>query len=374
MAGNTRIFFVSAAYAALSICAADLWGAPKVSNVPELAGKSVVFVERKQFPQDHHNTANIFQLGEINEGAWNACAGNSAMYKADFDSSGNLAAIRKLVSSKDGIVRDPEISFDAKKIVFSMRENLGDSYGIYELDLPSGKFVRLTRVAEACDIDPAYLGDGSIVFASTRAAKYCGCNRHIMCNLYKMDPDGANIVQIGNSIEFEHMPHVLRDGRILYTRWEYVDRNFSGAQGLWTCNPDGTAHALYWGQETKQPCLNAVQMPESTTVAAILGSCHNIAWGALAVIDRKIDVEGEKSVVKIFPPEARKLIDKPGDVFADSMNALKIKYEDPEPVSEKLIEIFHLPSDDGGFLYSPDTPRIHSPIPVQGINYMILST
>ena len=156
MAGNTRIFFVSAAYAALSICAADLWGAPKVSNVPELAGKSVVFVERKQFPQDHHNTANIFQLGEINEGAWNACAGNSAMYKADFDSSGNLAAIRKLVSSKDGIVRDPEISFDAKKIVFSMRENLGDSYGIYELDLPSGKFVRLTRVAEACDIDPAY--------------------------------------------------------------------------------------------------------------------------------------------------------------------------------------------------------------------------
>lgn len=337
MAGNTRIFFVSAAYAALSICAADLWGAPKVSNVPELAGKSVVFVERKQFPQDHHNTANIFQLGEINEGAWSACAGNSAMYKADFDSSGNLAAIRKLVSSKDGIVRDPEISFDAKKIVFSMRENLGDSYGIYELDLPSGKFVRLTRVAEACDIDPAYLGDGSIVFASTRAAKYCGCNRHIMCNLYKMDPDGANIVQIGNSIEFEHMPHVLRDGRILYTRWEYVDRNFSGAQGLWTCNPDGTAHALYWGQETKQPCLNAVQMPESTTVAAILGSCHNIAWGALAVIDRKIDVEGEKSVVKIFPPEARKLIDKPGDVFADSMNALKIKYEDPEPVSEKLV-------------------------------------
>lgn len=337
MAGNTRIFFVSAAYAALSFCAADLWGAPKVSNVPELAGKSVVFVERKQFPQDHHNTANIFQLGEINEGAWNACAGNSAMYKADFDSSGNLAAIRKLVSSKDGIVRDPEISFDAKKIVFSMRENLGDSYGIYELDLPSGKFVRLTRVAEACDIDPAYLGDGSIVFASTRAAKYCGCNRHIMCNLYKMDPDGANIVQIGNSIEFEHMPHVLRDGRILYTRWEYVDRNFSGAQGLWTCNPDGTAHALYWGQETKQPCLNAVQMPESTTVAAILGSCHNIAWGALAVIDRKIDVEGEKSVVKIFPPEARKLIDKPGDVFADSMNALKIKYEDPEPVSEKLV-------------------------------------
>lgn len=329
--------FLAAAAALLWLCAPAAFSAPKIERVPELAGKSLVFVERKQFPQDHHNTANIFQFGEINEGAWNACAGNSTMYIVDFDGEGNPAAPKVLAHSKDGIVRDPEVSYDAKKIVFSMRGNRKDSYSIYETDLNSGKTVRLTRVAEACDIDPAYLGDGSIVFASTRAAKYCGCNRHIMCNLYKMDSDGSNIVQIGNSIEFEHMPHVLRDGRILYTRWEYVDRNFSGAQGLWTCNPDGTAHTLYWGQETKQPCLNAVQMPDSTTVAAILGSCHNIAWGALAIIDRKIDVEGEKSVVKIFPAEARKLIDKPGDVFADSMNALKLKYEDPEPLSEKLI-------------------------------------
>ena len=220
--------FLAADAALLWLCAPAAFSAPKIERVPELAGKSLVFVERKQFPQDHHNTANIFQFGEINEGAWNACAGNSTMYIVDFDGEGNPAAPKVLAHSKDGIVRDPEVSYDAKKIVFSMRGNRKDSYSIYETDLNSGKAVRLTRVAEACDIDPAYLGDGSIVFASTRAAKYCGCNRHIMCNLYKMDSDGSNIVQIGNSIEFEHMPHVLRDGRILYTRWEYVDRNFSG--------------------------------------------------------------------------------------------------------------------------------------------------
>lgn len=48
-------------------------------------------------------------------------------------------------------------------------------------------------------------------------------------------------------------------------------------------------------------------------------------------------MEGEKSVVKIFPESARKLIDKPGDKYADSMKAVKIKYEDPEPISEKFI-------------------------------------
>ena len=222
-------FFLKLSVLLLSSAA---FSAPKVARVPELAGKSIVFVERKQFPQNHHNTANIFQFGEINEDAWKACAGMSTMYMVDFDAKGEPSALKVLAHSKDGIVRDPEISYDAKKVVFSMRLGRSDSYSIYEIDLFSGKTVRLTHVAEACDIDPVYTGDGSIVFASTRAAKYCGCNRHIMCNLYKMDSDGSNIVQIGNSIEFEHTPHVLRDGRILYTRWEYVDRNFSGAQGL----------------------------------------------------------------------------------------------------------------------------------------------
>lgn len=205
------------------------------------------------------------------------------------------------------------------------------------MDLKSRKIKQLTRLAEVSDIDPIYLPDGDIAFASTRAAKYCGCNRHIMCNLYKMSPDGANITQIGNSIEFEGTPSITRDGKILYTRWEYVDRNFSGAQGLWTCNPDGTRHALYWGKETKNPALNGIQIPNSNKVAAILSSCHDIAWGALAIIDKNIGVEGEKSVVKIFPESARKLIDKPGDKYADSMKAVKIKYEDPEPISEKFI-------------------------------------
>lgn len=308
-----------------------------VETVPELAGKSIVCVVRNQYPVDHHNTANIFQRGEINQNSWKkASAGGSSLLKIDFDGSGKPKT-ETLLSLPEGIVRDPEVSPDASRILFSMRKDFGDSFGICELDLRTRQVRRLTRLAEVSDIDPVYLPDGDIAFASTRAAKYCGCNRHIMCNLYKMSPDGSNITQIGNSIEFESTPSVMRDGRILYTRWEYVDRNFSGAQGLWTCNPDGTRHALYWGQETKNPALNGVQMPGSSKVAAILSSCHDIAWGALAVIDRNAGIEGEKSVVKIFPASARKLIDKPGDKFADSMKAVRLKYEDPEPVSESLL-------------------------------------
>lgn len=325
------LFFVAFLISTFSAFAAEF-----VKSKP-LADKSIVCVLRAQYPVDHHNTANIFQRGEINQNSWHKLAkGGSRLFKIDFDAEGNPSQTILLELPK-GIIRDVEASYDASHILFSMRKSFEDSYHIYEMDLQSRKIKQLTRLAEVSDIDPIYLPDGDIAFASTRAAKYCGCNRHIMCNLYKMSPDGANITQIGNSIEFEGTPSITRDGKILYTRWEYVDRNFSGAQGLWTCNPDGTRHALYWGQETKNPALNGIQIPNSNKVAAILSSCHDIAWGALAIIDKNIGVEGEKSVVKIFPESARKLIDKPGDKYADSMKAVKIKYEDPEPISEKFI-------------------------------------
>ena len=325
------LFFVAFLISTFSAFAAEF------AKSKPLADKSIVCVLRAQYPVDHHNTANIFQRGEINQNSWHKLAkGGSRLFKIDFDAEGNPSQTILLELPK-GIIRDVEASYDASHILFSMRKSFEDSYHIYEMDLKSRKIKQLTRLAEVSDIDPIYLPDGDIAFASTRAAKYCGCNRHIMCNLYKMSPDGANITQIGNSIEFEGTPSITRDGKILYTRWEYVDRNFSGAQGLWTCNPDGTRHALYWGQETKNPALNGIQIPNSSKVAAILSSCHDIAWGALAIIDKNIGVEGEKSVVKIFPESARKLIDKPGDKYADSMKAVKIKYEDPEPISEKFI-------------------------------------
>ncbi|NTV37822.1 MAG: hypothetical protein HGA82_01285, partial [Anaerolineales bacterium] len=104
-------------------------------------------------------------------------------------------------------------------------------------------FIKYLGAKDVDDLDPLYLPDGSIVFSSTREPKYCMCNRHIMANLFRMDADGANIHQIGKSTLFEGHGTLMPDGRILYDRWEYVDRNFGDAQGLWTVNPDGTSHA-----------------------------------------------------------------------------------------------------------------------------------
>lgn len=306
----------------------------------KLAGKSIVFAVHRQYAKSHHNTDTMAQTKEVSAGLWSKQAGDSSLVRLDFDAAGKVKKTDILLSTNTGTIRDPDVSFDAKKVVFSMRKNDKDDFHIYEIDLASGKVKQLTKIADACDIDPIYLPTGEIVFASSRAAKYCGCNRHIMCNLYRMNPDGSNIIQIGNSIEFEHNPSVMRDGRILYTRWEYVDRNFGGAQALWTCNPDGTRHALYWGQETSNPSLNGVQMPNSSKVAAILSICHDRPWGALVVIDRSVGIEGEKSVLKIYPKSARERIGREKNItekWGDAMWPLKLKYEDPCPLSENLI-------------------------------------
>jgi hypothetical protein len=288
--------------------------------------ESLVFVSRKQYSQDHHNTATIFQKGEINA---NSFTPGASLQVLDLESGSTTT----LFSTKTGIIRDPEVSFSGEKIIFSYRKNLDDDYHIYEIDADGKNLKQLTFAKGVSDIDPIYLPNNQIVFSSTREPKYCMCNRHIMANLYRMNPDGSNIVQLGKSTLFEGHAALLDDGRLVYDRWEYVDRNFGDAQGLWTVNPDGTRHAIYYGNNTSSPggIIDPRPLPDSKLMLCIFGSCHDRPWGALALIDRSRGVDGEEAVVRIWPEHARELIGK-GDW--DTFMKLDTRYEDPFPLSE----------------------------------------
>ena len=200
------------------------------------------------------------------------------------------------------------------------------------------------------DIDPVYLPDGQIVFASTRDTKYCGCNQHIQANLFRMHADGSNIHQIGRNNLFESRPSLMPDGRILYDRWEYVDRHFGPSFGLWTSAPDGCNHALFYGNNAWSPgaIFDAQMLPDSQLVIATLGACHDRPWGALAIIDRRRGLDGEEPLVKTWPPDIKEkkylsndrqynqgqeqrhpVVDQ-----IDLFQELSIKYEDPFPLDE----------------------------------------
>ena len=288
--------------------------------------REILFVEREQYALDHHNTETLFQWGEINGEKFR---GGAALRALDV----TTGAVRTLLSTETGVIRDPELSFDGRKIIFSMRPRRDAWYHLYEINTDGTGLRQLTFAPGVSDIDPLYLPDGGILFTSTREPKYCMCNRHIMGNLYRMDADGANIVQIGGSTLFEGHAALLNDGRILYDRWEYVDRNFGDAQGLWTVNPDGTKHAIYYGNNTASPggVIDGRHVPGSDLVVCVFGSCHDRPWGAVALLDRKRGVDGAEPVVAIWPEQAREMIGV-GDY--DYFMRLPMRYEAPYPLDE----------------------------------------
>ena len=295
---------------------------------PLVSGHPLLVVVRRQYKSDHHNTATMFQTGEINTGSFQ---GGGALKAIELAGGGK---VKTLLEVPQGVIRDPDVDFDGKKVLFSMRSDRADDYHIYEIGGGGSGLKQLTFGSSVSDIDPIYLPDGRILFGSTREPKYCMCNRHIMCNLFTMDSDGANIQQIGHSTLHEGHPALLPDGRIIYDRWEYIDRNFGDAQGVWSVAADGTNHCIYWGNNTNSPggVLDSRAIPGTERFIANFSSCHDRPWGALAIIDRRLGMDGKGPVIRTWPADA---IDLVGKGNYDTFTRVKPKYEDPYPLSEK---------------------------------------
>ena len=353
-----------------------------------LKGHQILYVRRPQYNYDHHNTETLFQTGEISTRLFQ---GNSALRlwnPAD-------GSVRTLIDVPHGTVRDPALHFDATKVLVSIRKDITDDYNIYELQLNAvtepivltGKdsqadgvvLKQLTSLPGVSDIDPLYLPDDRILFGSTREPKYCMCNRHIVCNLFTMNADGSNVLQIGHSTLFEGHSSLLPDGRIMYYRWEYVDRNFGDAQGIWTTNPDGTNHALFWGNNTASPgaVIDPVVLPGSNSVfLATLTSCHDKPWGAIGLIDRRLGLNGKEPFLQTWPPEAMDLIQEHGVNRYDDFLRIQGRFEDPFPLSDtaflasgtvgrgEVTGIWILHRGGGQTLVHTDDPGCFDPIPV----------
>ncbi|MCY2995581.1 MAG: hypothetical protein NTY19_48185 [Planctomycetota bacterium] len=298
---------------------------------PLVRGQPILYVARHQYRPDHHNTETIFVVGQTN------CANytpGGALKLLDL-TTGRTSVL--VDPGPEGVVRDPEVSWDGAKIIFAMRRSRQENYHLYEVSREGAALRQLTSAPDATDIDPLYLPDGSIAFSSTREPKFCMCNMHIMANLYRMDADGANIHQISKNTLFDGHPVLLPDGRILYDRWEYVDRDYGSCQGLWTMNPDGTQPASYWAHNTASPgvVLDARPIPGTERVVCVFSACHDRPWGALAVVDRQRGLDASKThldpVIRLWPPTATALIDR---ADFDAFRAVTPKYEDPYPLGD----------------------------------------
>ncbi len=154
--------------------------------------------------------------------------------------------LKVLVDDPKGAVRDPQVHYDGKKILFSYRKGGSNHYNLYEIDIDGTHLRRITS-GPWQDIEPTYLPDGGIVFCSTRCKRWIGCWLAQTAILHRCDADGRNIRMLSSGSFTENTPAVLRDGRVLYTRWEYVNRDPVVFHHFWTMNPDGTGQMVYFG-------------------------------------------------------------------------------------------------------------------------------
>ncbi|MBN2291750.1 MAG: hypothetical protein JXM70_04955 [Pirellulales bacterium] len=325
---------------------------------PLVSSQPLLFVVRRQYRTDHHCTATLFQTGEVNTHGFD---GGGSMKTIDF-SKDIEGKVTTLVDLPEGIARDPDVSFDGKKVLFSMRHDIDDDYHIYKMNVDGTELKQLTFGTGLSDVDPIYLPNGRICFGSTRDLKYCQCFRNAMINLYVMEADGANIRQIGRNALPEAHPALMPDGRILYDRWEYVDRHYGPSFGLWTMYPDGTQQALYYGNNAWSPgAINDARiLPGTQKFIGVFGACHDRPWGAMVIVDRRRGLDGTEPVVHSWPADISRFMSDQkkfragNDVYnpklpqmspashpsvaqIDLFKSLKTKYEDPYPLSEKYI-------------------------------------
>jgi len=190
--------------------------------------------------------------------------------------------------------------FDASKLPQRPEDAQGFEFNYFSTTRPSfhlfavgvdGKNLRQITYGIHDDVDPCELPDGRIAFMSTRRGGYIRCNSHYepleTSTMYTVRKDGTQLTQLSYHETDEWHPSVRPDGRLLYTRWDYVDRDATLFHGIWTSNPDGTAPMHLFGSYTTRidAHYQPKMIPGTKKIVAVAGAHHAVVGGGLILID-----------------------------------------------------------------------------------------
>jgi len=281
---------------------------------PLLAGRPVVFLKRRRFicQMLHEYIGYYYNYAEL--------AGGGVYV---LEEPGRSLKVRDLTAGRmpRGSYATPALSYDGKTLYFAFAEvramerkhRLGSNWTIlpsadkvppelnyytphrsafhlFSVGVDGGDIRQLTSGCED-DFDPCPLPDGVVAFMSSRRGGFCRCDNPFepipTHTLHRLDPATGTVKTISWHETNEWHPSVLSDGRIVYCRWDYVDRSAAHFHGLWVCNPDGSNPRILFGNYTKDisACFQPRAIPGSNRIAFLAGAHHANVGGSLVVLD-----------------------------------------------------------------------------------------
>ena len=359
---------------------------------PLLNFDSILFITRHRSRVDH--MCDQYYGATINPG------GGLCVLKQPF---GAKPEVRDLLA--DAVVTDgrlkaqkliggsflsPDLSFDGKQIAFAYVECKGSDKHVVHLDPGKGHWNEgrsyhvftvnadgsgLKQITDGTwnDFDPCWLPNGRLAFISERRGGYLRCGRACPTyTLYDMAADGTDLRPLSVHETNEWHPSVMNDGRILYTRWDYVDRHGCVAHHPWTITPDGRdARAVHGNFSIKalraDMELDCRTVPNSAKFVATAAPHHNQAFGSLILVDPQVKDDDAMGPVRRITPEVG---------FPESQGG-KLVYGTPWPLSDDYYLCIYDPGQKNYGIYLVDSfgnkellyrdPKIscQSPIPLR---------
>ncbi len=260
---------------------------------PLFASRSVVFLERRRFicQMLHEYLGYYYDYGDIDGGTVRQLV-----------QPGRSMETRDLIDSRlpRGNYTTLAVSFDARTIYFAFAPRAHEkpdyysdarrNFDIWTIDVDGADLRRLTD-GPYDDFDPCPSPDGGIAFLSTRRGGFGRCHNPWeplpAYTLHRMDADGGNVRTLSYHETNEWHPSILGDGRIVYTRWDYVDRSAANFHGLWATRPDGTDPVALFGNYTRRinACYQPRAVPGSQKIVFVAGAHHADVGGSLVLFD-----------------------------------------------------------------------------------------
>ena len=256
--------------------------------------------------------------------------------------------LTKLVDSPAGQILDCDLSYDGREVLFSWKQGgraykeqfnrclppdrkPEHQYRIWRVNIDGTGLTPLTDTGSN-NVNPCWLPDGGIAFLSDRKPAFAYCFVTTSPVLYRMDRDGSNQQRLSANYLNDFTPSVLNSGRIIYSRWEYVDRPAIPMQSLWTMNPDGTGLSGYYGNRVLSPAtfMEARAIPGSSKILCVLTSHNGPCRGGIGIIDAALGANAQEAIRNLTPEV------KIGQVGKGNGNRVRGPYESPYPIDEEL--------------------------------------